>query len=54
MRDPQALMSTAELSNLLGQPSLRVYDCTTYLETPPPGSDDPAHEPADRRLACPY
>ncbi|MGH7304561.1 MAG: sulfurtransferase [Candidatus Rokuibacteriota bacterium] len=41
MRDPQALMSTAELSNLLGQPSLRVYDCTTYLETPPPGSDDP-------------
>jgi thiosulfate/3-mercaptopyruvate sulfurtransferase len=41
MRDPQALMSTAELSNLLGQPSLRVYDCTTYLEPPPPGSDDP-------------
>jgi len=41
MRDPQALMSTGELSTLLGQPSLRVYDCTTYLETPPPGSDDP-------------
>ena len=41
MRDPQALMSTAELAGLLGQPSLRVYDCTTYLETPPPGSDDP-------------
>ena len=41
MRDPQALMSTAELARLLGQPSLRVYDCTTYLETPPPGSDDP-------------
>src|SRR5258705_73877 len=41
MRDPQALMSTADLASLLGQPSLRVYDCTTYLETPPPGSDDP-------------
>src|SRR5215467_16353309 len=41
MRDPQALVSTGELSTLLGQPSLRVYDCTTHLETPPPGSDDP-------------
>jgi thiosulfate/3-mercaptopyruvate sulfurtransferase len=41
MRDPQALMSTADLAGLLGQPRLRVYDCTTYLETPPPGSDDP-------------
>jgi thiosulfate/3-mercaptopyruvate sulfurtransferase len=41
MRDPQALISTAELANVLGQPSLRVYDCTTYLETPPPGSEDP-------------
>jgi thiosulfate/3-mercaptopyruvate sulfurtransferase len=34
-------MSTAELANRLGQPSLRIYDCTTYLEPPPPGSDDP-------------
>ena len=41
MRDPQALMSTEQLASLLGQPSLRVYDCTTYLETPPPGSDEP-------------
>src|SRR5215467_3108181 len=41
MRDPQALVSTGELSTLLGQPSLRVYDCTTHLETPPPGNDDP-------------
>jgi thiosulfate/3-mercaptopyruvate sulfurtransferase len=41
MRDPRALISTAELSSLIGQPSLRVYDCTTYLEPPPPGSDDP-------------
>src|SRR3981189_1570360 len=41
MRDPRALISTAELSSLIGQPSLRVYDCTTYLEPPPPRSDDP-------------
>jgi len=41
MRDPQALMSTEQLSSILGQSSVRIYDCTTYLETPPPGSDDP-------------
>ena len=41
MRDPQALMSTEQLSKILGQPSLRIYDCTTYLEPPPPGNDDP-------------
>jgi thiosulfate/3-mercaptopyruvate sulfurtransferase len=41
MRDPRALIGTAELSSLIGQPSLHVYDCTTYLEPPPPGSDDP-------------
>ena len=41
MRDPRALISTAELSSLVGQPSLRVYDCTTYLEPTPAGSDDP-------------
>jgi len=35
MRDPQALMSAEQLTNILGQSSLRVYDCTTYLETPP-------------------
>jgi len=49
MRDPQALMSTADLASLLGQPRLRVYDCTTYLETPPPGSDDPYIAVAGRR-----
>jgi thiosulfate/3-mercaptopyruvate sulfurtransferase len=41
MRDPRALISTVELASLMGQPSLRVYDCTTYLEPPPPGNDDP-------------
>ena len=41
MRDPRALISTVELASLMGQPGLRVYDCTTYLEPPPPGNDDP-------------
>jgi thiosulfate/3-mercaptopyruvate sulfurtransferase len=41
MRDPQALIGTGQLAAVLGQPGLRVYDCTTYLEPPPPGSDEP-------------
>src|ERR1700726_3206259 len=41
MREPQALISTEQLAAALGQPNLRIYDCTTYLEPAPPGSDDP-------------
>jgi thiosulfate/3-mercaptopyruvate sulfurtransferase len=41
MRDPDALISTDDLAGRLGQPGLRIYDCTTYLEPPDPGSDDP-------------
>jgi thiosulfate/3-mercaptopyruvate sulfurtransferase len=41
MREPNAVISTADLAGLLGRPDLRVYDCTTYLEPTPPGSDDP-------------
>jgi len=41
MRDPAALIRTEELAALLGQPSLRIYDCTTYLEPTPPESADP-------------
>ena len=41
LRDPDALISTDDLATRLGQPGLRVYDCTTYLEPPDPGSDDP-------------
>jgi thiosulfate/3-mercaptopyruvate sulfurtransferase len=41
MRDPQALISTEALAAGLGDPTLRIYDCTTYLEPTPPGSDDP-------------
>jgi thiosulfate/3-mercaptopyruvate sulfurtransferase len=41
MRDPQSLISTEQLAAILGRPNLRIYDCTTYLEPPPPGSDEP-------------
>jgi thiosulfate/3-mercaptopyruvate sulfurtransferase len=41
MRDPTALMSTDALARDLGRAELRVYDCTTYLEATPAGSDDP-------------
>ena len=41
MRDPKALISTAQLASALGQPDLRLYDCTTYLEPTPAGSEDP-------------
>jgi thiosulfate/3-mercaptopyruvate sulfurtransferase len=35
------LISTAELAQIIGQPNLRVFDCTTRLEYLPPGSDAP-------------
>jgi thiosulfate/3-mercaptopyruvate sulfurtransferase len=41
MREPNALIGTEELAAALGEPNLRIYDCTTYLEPAPPGSDDP-------------
>jgi thiosulfate/3-mercaptopyruvate sulfurtransferase len=41
MREPKALMSTTQLADALGRPGLRVYDCTTYLEPTPAGSEDP-------------
>lgn len=41
MRDPRALISTAELASAMGDPALRIYDCTTYLEPALPGSDAP-------------
>ena len=41
MRDPKALIGTDELASALGQANLRVYDCTTYLEPTPIGSEDP-------------
>jgi thiosulfate/3-mercaptopyruvate sulfurtransferase len=41
MRDPQALISTDQLEAIRSQSHVRVYDCTTYLEPTPAGSDDP-------------
>src|SRR5690242_16654 len=41
MREPNALISCEELAAVLGKTNLRIYDCTTYLEPTPPGSDDP-------------
>lgn len=41
MRDPNAIISTSELATILGQPHVRVYDCTTYNNPPPPGVDEP-------------
>ena len=41
MRDPNALVSTDQLAAMLGDPNLRLFDCTTHLNPPPPGSDGP-------------
>jgi thiosulfate/3-mercaptopyruvate sulfurtransferase len=41
MREPNALISTDALARDLSRGDLRVFDCTTYLEPTPPGSDDP-------------
>jgi thiosulfate/3-mercaptopyruvate sulfurtransferase len=35
------LITTAELAAILGQPSLRIFDCTTTLDYQPPGSGVP-------------
>jgi thiosulfate/3-mercaptopyruvate sulfurtransferase len=35
------LISSAELADILGQADLRLFDCTTYLEPAPEGSNDP-------------
>ena len=35
------LITTVELAGLLGQSDLRLFDCTTYLETAPAGSAAP-------------
>jgi thiosulfate/3-mercaptopyruvate sulfurtransferase len=41
LRDPQSLIRTAQLAAAFGDPALRVYDCTTYLDPAPTGSDEP-------------
>jgi thiosulfate/3-mercaptopyruvate sulfurtransferase len=34
-------ITTDGLAAALGRPELRIFDCTTYLEATPPGSEDP-------------
>jgi thiosulfate/3-mercaptopyruvate sulfurtransferase len=41
MRDPDAIVSTAALASMLGESNVRIYDCTTYNNPPPPGVDEP-------------
>jgi thiosulfate/3-mercaptopyruvate sulfurtransferase len=41
MTQPTSLISTEQLAAMFGQPDLRIYDCTTYLEPAPQGSGDP-------------
>src|SRR6516164_1580830 len=41
MREPNALISAKALAHEIGSGDLRIFDCTTYLEPPPPGSADP-------------
>jgi thiosulfate/3-mercaptopyruvate sulfurtransferase len=41
MPERDGLVTTAELAAILEQPRLRLFDCTTYLEPAPEGSDVP-------------
>src|SRR6201746_1490984 len=41
MSGRDGLISTAELSSILDRPTLRLFDCTTYLEPAPDGSQVP-------------
>ena len=41
MSERSGLVTTAELAASLGQSNLRIFDCTTYLDYQPPGSDVP-------------
>src|ERR1700681_4090090 len=41
MREPDALIKTDTLASMLGRSGVRIYDCTTYLQPTPPGSEDP-------------
>jgi thiosulfate/3-mercaptopyruvate sulfurtransferase len=53
MAQTTALITTAQLAAMLGDPDLRLYDCTTYLEPAPPGSDVPYRAvPGDETFAA--
>jgi len=49
----QPLITTVQLAAILGDPNLRLYDCTTYNEPVPPGSDVPYRAvPGDKTFAA--
>ncbi len=41
MSGRHGLITSAELARMLGQSDLRLFDCTTYLEPAPEGSEVP-------------
>ncbi len=53
MSQPTGLITTEQLAAILGDPNLRIYDCTTYNEPVPPGSDVPYRAvPGDKTFAA--
>lgn len=53
MSHPAALITTEQLAAMLGNPNLRIYDCTTYNESVPPGSEVPYRAvPGDKSFAA--
>lgn len=53
MSQPSPLITTGQLAAILGDPNLRLYDCTTYNEPVPPGSDMPYRAvPGDKTFAA--
>ena len=53
MSQPTPLITTEQLAAHLGDPNLRLYDCTTYNEPVPPGSDVPYRAvPGDKTFAA--
>lgn len=53
MSQPSALIATDQLAAILDHPDLRLYDCTTYLEPAPEGSDVPYRAvPGDKTFAA--
>ena len=53
MSQPTALITAEQLATILGDPDLRLYDCTTYNEPVPPGSDVPYRAvPGDKTFAA--
>lgn len=53
MSQPTALITTEQVAAILADPDLRLYDCTTYNEPVPPGSDVPYRAvPGDKTFAA--